>query len=243
MAVDAAGNLYVADANNRRVRRIDPAGIITTVAGNGQMGAEGDGGRATAARLGLPTGVAVDGAGNLYVADLQYDQVRRIDPAGLISTIAGTGATGFSGDGGPAAEARLNSPYALAADTTGNLYVTDRGNHRVRRIGPAGLISTIAGTGGVRFRRRRRPGHGGPARTPARGGGGRVRQPLRRGHLQPAGETDRPWWRRPNDCRDRGVRLCGGRRPGDGRPGSTTRTQWRPTRPAMSTSRTPTTSA
>ena len=158
MAVDAAGNLYVADANNRRVRRIDPAGMITTVAGNGQMGAEGDGGPATEARLGLPTGVAVDGSGNLYVADLQYDQVRRIDPAGLISTIAGTGTTGFSGDGGPAAEARLNSPYALAADTAGNLYVTDRGNHRVRRIGPAGLISTVAGTGEFGF-----AGDGGPA--------------------------------------------------------------------------------
>ena len=158
LAVDTAGNLYVADTYNRRVRRIDPAGMITTVAGNGQIGSSGDGGPASVARLGLPTGVAVDTTGNLYVADFLFERVRQIDPVGLISTIAGTGARGFSGDGGPATEARLDSPYAVAVDATGNLYVTDNGNQRVRRIDPAGLISTIAGTGEFGF-----AGDGGPA--------------------------------------------------------------------------------
>ncbi len=160
VAVDAFGNVYVADTFNRRVRRIDHTGMITTVAGNGQAGSGGDGGPATVAQLGIPTGVAVDAAGNLYVADFFYERVRRIDPAGLISTIAGTGTIGFSGDGGPATEARLNSPYALAADARGNLYVTDRGNLRVRRIDPAGIISTVAGTGEFGF-----AGDGGPAAT------------------------------------------------------------------------------
>ena len=158
LAVDVAGNLYVADRENHRVQRIDPAGVISTIAGTGEAGFNGDGGPATEARLRLPYGVAVDAAGNLYVADRENHRVRRIDPAGVISTIAGTGEAGFSGDGGLAIEARLWFPSRLAVDAASNLYVADTGNHRVRRIDPAGVISTIAGTGEVGF-----SGDGGPA--------------------------------------------------------------------------------
>ncbi len=158
MAADAAGNLYVADTFNHRVRRIDPAGMITTIAGTGEAGFSGDGGPATAARFAAPTGVAADAAGNLYVADFFNHRVRRIAPDGSISTIAGTGQSGFAGDGGPATAARLNLPYALALDSTGNVYVADRDNHRVRRIGPNGIITTFAGSGEAGF-----SGDGGPA--------------------------------------------------------------------------------
>ena len=147
IAADAAGNLYVADANNHRVRRIDPAGIITTIAGTGERGFGGDGGPATAARFAAPIGLTIDAAGNIYVADFYNHRVRRIDPAGIITTVAGTGERGFGGDGGPATAARFNFPVGLAMDATGNLYVADRHNHRVRRIDREGYISTVAGTG------------------------------------------------------------------------------------------------
>ena len=147
VAVDAAGNVYVADFFNQRVRRIDTAGMITVVAGTGERGYAGDGGAGSGARLDRPAGVAVDGAGNVYVADYGNRRIRRIDPTGTITTVAGTGKGGHSGDGGPAAEARLNGPFGLGADTAGNLFVADLAGHRVRSIDLSGNISTVAGTG------------------------------------------------------------------------------------------------
>ena len=151
VALDAAGNLYVADRGNHRVRRIDAAGVITTVAGTGEPGYSGDGGPATAARLNAPSEVALDAAGNLYVADTRNHRVRRVDPAGVITTIAGTGERGYSGDSGPATAARLDSPWGLALDVAGNLYVADVDNNRVRRVDPAGIITTAAGTGALGY--------------------------------------------------------------------------------------------
>ena len=138
------------------MRRIDTAGVITTIAGTGEDGFSGDGGPATEAALSYPAGVATDGAGNVYVAG--NHRVRRIDSAGVISTFAGTGEDGFSGDGGPATEAALSYPITVAVDGAGNVYVADYGSNRVRRIDTAGVISTFAGTGEAGF-----SGDGGPA--------------------------------------------------------------------------------
>ena len=158
MAIDGSGNVYVADGFNRRIRRIDPEGVITTIAGTGEPGYSGDGGAATEAQLVYPYGLVIDGSGNLFVSDLSNYRIRRIDPEGVITTFAGTGAPGFSGDGGPATEAQFGPPYGLALDGSGNLYVADLGNHRIRRIDPEGVITTIAGTGERGF-----GGDGGPA--------------------------------------------------------------------------------
>ena len=148
LALDRAGNLYVADAGNHRVRRIDAAdGTISTVAGTGDPGSDGDGGPAVDARLFSPYGLAVDGAGNVFVATFGH-RVRRVDASGNIATVAGTGRTGFGGDGGAATAARIDSPHDVAVDTAGNLYVADTTNHRVRRVDAVdGTIATVAGTG------------------------------------------------------------------------------------------------
>ena len=145
LATDAAGNLYVADTWDDKIRKIDASGTITTVAGTGEEGRGGDGGPATEARLDKPRGVAVDAAGNLYIADSDNHLVRRVDPSGTITTIAGTGDRGFSGDGGPATEAALAEPHAVTVDSVGNIYIADSGNGVVRRVGADGLISTVAG--------------------------------------------------------------------------------------------------
>ena len=158
VAVDGAGNLYIADASNHRIRRVDPSGSITTIAGTGERGFAGDGGPATQAQLAFPTDVAVDGAGNLYIADAGNHRIRRVDPSGSITTIAGTGERGFAGDGGPATQARLYDPSGVAVDRAGNLYIADSGNHRIRRVSQSGTITTIAGTGERGF-----GGDGGPA--------------------------------------------------------------------------------
>ncbi len=160
VALDAAGNLYVAETLNYRIRKITPSGIISTVAGNGTAGFSGDGGSATAASLNRPQGVAVDTAGNVFISDQFNHRIRKVTPAGTISTIAGTGTSGFSGDNGPATSARLYYPLGLALDAAGNLYVADTFNQRVRRIAPNGIISTVAGTGSSGF-----SGDGGPATT------------------------------------------------------------------------------
>lgn len=155
LAHDAAGNLYIADRDNYRIRRIDAVtGDITTVAGNGIFGSvnNGDGGPATIATIGLVLGIAVDGLGNLYIASISHHCVRRVDGRGIITTVAGICNSSqswgsFDGDGGPATLARLNQPSGVAVDGLGNLYIADSQNHRIRRVAVTGEIRTIAGTG------------------------------------------------------------------------------------------------
>ncbi len=147
IAIDAAGNLYIGDTSNQRVRKINAQGIISTLAGNGQKTYSGDGGPATAAALDAPTGVTVDAAGNIYIADTNNQRIRKVTPAGVISTVAGNGKKGFSGDGGPATAAMLSAPNRLTLDPAGNLYIADQENNRVRKVTPQGVISTVAGTG------------------------------------------------------------------------------------------------
>jgi hypothetical protein len=150
VALDGAGNLFIADFLNHRVRRVDAAtGVITTVAGNGTAGFGGDGGPATSANLNGPNGVALDGAGNLFIADRLNHRIRRVDAAAqAITTVAGNGAAGFGGDGGPAAAASLNVPRGLDVDPAGNVYVADGNNNRIRRIDAlTQVITTVAGDG------------------------------------------------------------------------------------------------
>jgi uncharacterized protein (TIGR03437 family) len=133
--VDSAGNLYIADTGNSRIRKVSN-GIITTVAGNGGYGFSGDNGPATSAQLYDPYGVAVDSAGNLYIADTLNGRIRKVSN-GVITTIAGNGTYGFSGDNGPGTSAQLSRPYGVAVDSTGNVYVADRENNRIRVLTPA----------------------------------------------------------------------------------------------------------
>ena len=158
VAVDGSGALYIADTWNRRIRRVDGSGIITTVAGSGGRGYGGDGGPAVRASLNVPAGVAVDGLGNLYIAESEQNRLLRVDTSGIITTMAGNGEIGFSGDGGPAVEAWLNTPLGVTVDEVGNVYIADWGNHRIRRVDGSGIITTIAGIGERGF-----SGDGGPA--------------------------------------------------------------------------------
>lgn len=147
LAIDAQGRVYVADAGTHTVRRIGTGGLVTTVAGTGTAGSTGDGGPATSARLNSPTRLTFDDEGNLYIADSGNHRIRKVSPTGTISTVAGTGTAGSTGDGGPATSARLRNPYDVAFGPDGSLYIADRGNHRIRRVDPAGTITTVAGTG------------------------------------------------------------------------------------------------
>ena len=147
VAVDAAGNLYIADYFGHRIRKVDSAGIITTVAGTGAEGFSGDGGPATAAQVNRPYGVAVDAQGNLYIADSYNYRVRKVNTAGIITTLAGTGTKSSSGDGGPATAATLADPRDIAFDRDGNVYIADTYGYRLRRVDPSGTISTVAGNG------------------------------------------------------------------------------------------------
>ena len=158
VAADRAGNLYIADSGNHRIRRVDATGTITTIAGSGEWGFSGDGGPASQAQLREPGGVAVDGLGNVYIADTYNHRVRRVDATGTITTIAGTGERGFSGDGGPAGQAQLSAPFDVAADGAGNVYFAEYTNHRIRKVDAAGTITTFAGTGEFGL-----GGDGGPA--------------------------------------------------------------------------------
>jgi sugar lactone lactonase YvrE len=158
VAVDASGNLYIADYGNDTIRKVSPSGIITTVAGTGIWGYSGDGGPATSAKLKAPRNVALDGSGNLYIADTDGHRIRQVSPSGTITTVAGTGTSGYSGDGGPAANAQLAGPSGVAVDGSGNLFIADTGNFRIREISAGGIITTVAGTGEWGY-----SGDGGPA--------------------------------------------------------------------------------
>lgn len=147
IASDGYSNLYIADQLNHVVRKINYTGTITTVAGSGTAGNSGDLGNASLARLSDPTGVAVDGAENVYIADYSSNVVRKVNSAGVITTVAGTGAAGYSGDGGPAVAAKLNAPYSVALDAAGNLYIADANNNVIRKVDASGVITTIAGNG------------------------------------------------------------------------------------------------
>jgi hypothetical protein len=147
LAVDSQNRVYVADSGNHAVRRIDADGTVTTVAGTGTAGYSGDGGPATAARISGPSRITFDSAGNLYLADSGNNRIRKVTPADVISTVAGTGVAGSTGDGGQATAARLRNPYDVAVAGNGTIYIADRGNHKIRKVTPAGVISTVAGTG------------------------------------------------------------------------------------------------
>jgi uncharacterized protein (TIGR03437 family) len=154
IAVDRQGNLYIFEGGSSRIRKVTPAGIISTVAGNGNLGYTGDGGPATAASfMGSPNypGIAIDAAGNLFISDSGNQVIRKVNTSGIITTVAGNGSPGFSGDGGPATSAQLNNPGGVAVDSAGNLYIADASNSRVRKVNPAGIISTYAGNGNVKY--------------------------------------------------------------------------------------------
>ena len=163
IARDTAGNLYVADTGNHRIRKIDTAGIVSTIAGNGTGGFSGDGGAATSARLNAPRVLALDTNDSLFVSDVNNNRVRKITKTGIISTFAGTGDWGFSGDGGPAIAASFNLVEGLAFDSAGNLYIADTWNHRIRRVSTTGVISTVVGSGPTGQSQGAFAGDGGPA--------------------------------------------------------------------------------
>ena len=142
LATDRMGNLFIADTMNHRIRMVDTAGVITTAAGNGEAGDGGVGGRAVDAQLNSPRGIAVDIAGNLYIADTMNHRILKVDTLGVITIAAGSGTAGFSGDGGRAVSARLNSPRDVEVDVVGNLYIADTANGRVRIVDTAGMIET-----------------------------------------------------------------------------------------------------
>jgi sugar lactone lactonase YvrE len=161
VAVDMSGNLLIADEDNHLIRKVDAVtGYITTVAGTGEHGFAGDGGPATIAQLAFPRGVARDVSGTLFIADTWNHRIRKVEAAtGVITTVAGTGESGFAGDGGPAISAQLARPAGAAVDTAGNLFIADQDNHRIRKVEAAtGVITTVAGTGESGF-----AGDGGPA--------------------------------------------------------------------------------
>ncbi len=149
VAVDAKGNMFIADTKNNTIRRVDSNGVISSVAGKGYFfsGFKGDGGAATSAELNYPTGVAVDTKGNIYIADAHNNVIRKVNSRGIISTIAGTGTMGFSGDGGAATSAQLFWPNGVTVDDKGNIYIADSYNRRIRVVNSSGVISTIVGKG------------------------------------------------------------------------------------------------
>jgi sugar lactone lactonase YvrE len=159
VVVDKAGNVYISDNNNHCIRKVDAStGIITTVAGNGFAGYSGDGGPATNAELNHPYDVAVDGQGNLYISDGDNYCIRMVDTMGNISTVAGNGTLGFSGDGGPAVDAQMRALWGIKVDSAGDIIIADDDNQRIRLVHTNGIITTIAGNGTAGF-----SGDGGPA--------------------------------------------------------------------------------
>jgi sugar lactone lactonase YvrE len=166
-AIDSAGNIYFTDTNNQRIRRVDHStGVITTVAGNGNVGSSGDGGPAIAASFSFPSGIALDSSGNIFISDTGNSRIRKVDSStGIVATVAGGCGQKCAADNGPAVTAPLNAPRGLAFDAAGNLFVADSTNHRIRKITPAGIITTVAGNGNADF-----SGDNGPATDAALNG-------------------------------------------------------------------------
>jgi sugar lactone lactonase YvrE len=144
-----SGNLYIADTYNYRVRKVNSSGTITTVAGNGGYGSGGDTGLATSANVEATTGIAVDNSGNFYIADIYVRRIREVTlSTGIINTVAGTGTQGYYGDTGPATSAEFSYPYGVAVDSSGNIYIADVSNNRIRKVTVStGIITTVAGNG------------------------------------------------------------------------------------------------
>jgi RHS repeat-associated protein len=151
LALDKQGNVYIADTVNCRVRKVNKSGIVTTVAGNGSCDHSGDGGRATEAGLEWPFEVAVDSAGNLYIVDSEVDRIRKVDTNGIITTVAGGEGSDYSGDGGPATMASLDWPNSVAVDRTGDIYIADTYNWRIRKVGPPATFAELVALGEIPF--------------------------------------------------------------------------------------------
>ena len=171
LAFDAQGNVYITDHLNDAIRKVDANGIITTVAGVGPLATwvrgpwvpgvqpkGGDGGPATQGVLDTPWGITFDAQGNLYIADQGHDAIRKVDTNGIITTVAGSGVRGYSGDGGPATKAKLNQPLGVVFDAAGNMYIADENNSAIRKVDANGIITTVGGTGALGC-----SGNGGPA--------------------------------------------------------------------------------
>lgn len=158
IAIDASGNILFSDNGNKRIRKIDASGTITTVVGTGSPGSSGDGGAATAATINDPRGIHIDAAGNLFIAEASNHIIRKVNAAGVISTVAGNRTGGSGGDGSAATAAQLNNPQDIAFDAAGNMYISDYNNHKIRMVTTSGTIATYAGTGTSGY-----TGDGGPA--------------------------------------------------------------------------------
>jgi len=154
--VDSAGNIYIAEQYNLVIRKVNTSGIITTIAGNNTNNYTGDNGQATLAAIGVPTGVGVDLSGNVYIADNDHNVIRKVNTSGIITTFAGNGTQGYSGDGGQATLAEFYGPWDVKTDLAGNLYISDQGNYVIRKVSTSGVVTTYAGGGSHR-------GDGGPA--------------------------------------------------------------------------------
>jgi trimeric autotransporter adhesin len=151
ITVDKYGNVYICSSGDYRIRKVSITGIITTFAGNGTPGFSGDGGMASNAQISLPNGIALDNDDNLYICDSYNNRIRKVNTAGIISTVVGNGDKGYSGDGGQATEAKIWSPFTVTVDNDGNIYFVDNGNNRVRKVRTDGVITTIAGIGGAGY--------------------------------------------------------------------------------------------